>query len=341
MHHDLHQTQYNAMETTMQSVSMRPKLAWKQSLLSFFLVLCLMPLGHAFMILMELIIAPEVLPYSAFALGFVGLVIAVCGIFVQKDTAQTICGLIGGLLLWTGWVEFLFMYYAQRFGAHPEIVDGVITTTTTYAKGIAANSSLYIDGSPVMHMHDIKDIVVTRPEYLLMPATFGFWIAVMLLYIFNVRTGCNFMLWCQKVFLGKKRNSVVRTGMTRHTAMVTFMETMMLLWSCYLLLMFCYDPRFLGQSHPVTIAVGVGCFIGFFFIFRKQLDRRQWGANIRMAIPAVIVLWTPVEILGRNNLFNEIWIAPLEHMGEMIAILITFILIGGYLAWQHKRTAKA
>ena len=31
-----------------------------------------------------------------------------------------------------------------------------------------------------------------------------------------------------------------------------------------LMLMFCYDPRFLGQSHPVTIAVGGG-FIGFFF----------------------------------------------------------------------------
>ena len=59
-----------------------------------------------------------------------------------------------------------------------------------------------------------------------------------------------------------------------------------------------------------------------------------------MAIPAVIVLWTPVEILGRNNLFNEIWIAPLEHIGEMIAILVTFVLIGAYLVWHHKRSAK-
>jgi len=232
------------------------------------------------------------------------------------------------------------MYYAQRFGAHPEIVNGVVTTTTTYVQGIAANPVLSIDGVPVQHMHDIKDIVVTRPEYLLMPATFGFWVSIMLLYIFNVRTGCNFMLWCQRVLLGKKRDLVVRSGMTRHPAMVTFMETMMLLWTCYLLLMFCYDPRFLGQSHPVTIAVGVGCFIGFFFIFRKQLARKQWGANIRMAIPGVIVLWTPVEILGRNNLFNEIWIAPLEHISEMIAILVTFILIGGYLAWHHKRSAQ-
>ena len=137
------------------------------------------------MILMELLIAPAVLPYSAFGLGLLGLVIAVCGVFAKKDTPQTICGLIGGLFLWTGWVEFLFMYYAQRFGAHPEIVNGVVTTTTTYVQGIAANPILSIDGVPVQHMHDIKDIVVTRPEYLLMPATFGFWVSIMLLYIFN------------------------------------------------------------------------------------------------------------------------------------------------------------
>lgn len=321
-------------------MSPQPGLAWKQSLLSFLLVLCLMPLGHALMILMEIIISPSTLPYSAFGLGLVGLIIAIRGVFARRDTPQTLCGLIGGLLLWTGWVEFLFMYYAQRFGAHPEIVSGVVTTTTTYLDGIAANPALSINGTPVVHMQDVKDIVVTRPEYLLMPASFGFWVTVMLLYIFNVRTGCNFILWCQKVLLGKRREQIVRSGMTRHVAMVTFTETMMLLWSCYLLLMFCYDPRFLGQSHPVTIAVGVGCFIGFFFIFRKQLARRLWGANIRMAIPAVIVLWTPIEILGRNRLLNEIWIAPLDHLVEMIVILVTFVLVGGYLFWHHRRSAR-
>ena len=60
------------------------------------------------MILMELLIAPAALPYSAFGLGLLGLIVAVCGVFVKKDTPQTLCGLIGGLFLWTGWVEFLF-----------------------------------------------------------------------------------------------------------------------------------------------------------------------------------------------------------------------------------------
>jgi hypothetical protein len=46
--------------------------------------------------------------------------------------------------------------------------------------------------------------------------------------------------------------------MTRHTAIVTFMELNMLLWACYLLLMFCYDGRFLGDHHPLTFLYVAG-----------------------------------------------------------------------------------
>ena len=57
------------------------------------------------------------------------------------------------------------------------------------------------------------------------------------------------------------------------------MELMMLLWTSYLLLMFCYDDVFLGENHPVTLLVGVGCFIGSFFIFAKQLRLSAWGGQ--------------------------------------------------------------
>lgn len=81
--------------------------------------------------------------------------------------------------------------------------------------------------------------------------------------------------------------------MTRHTSIVTFMELMMILWSSYLLLMFCYDDVFLGDHHPVTPLVGLGCLVGSFLIFAKQLHIAAWGANIRMAIAGVVVFWTP------------------------------------------------
>lgn len=232
----------------------------------------------------------------------------VAGVFVKGDTRRTLYGLFGGMLFWTGWVEFLFMYYANRFGTQP-----LLDPQTGQ--------------------------VITRPEYLILPASFGFWIMVTTLYIFGTRTGCNFITWWQRLLLGKSRAATVSRSMTRHTSIVTFMELNMIMWSSYLLLMFCYDDAFLGDRHPVTIAVGALCLVGAFYIFGKQLRLAAWGANIRMAIPAVIVFWTPVEIMGRIDLFTEIWVRPVEYMSEMTVILVTFSLLAAFM-WRKSRLKK-
>ena len=128
------------------------KSNWWKAIASFLLVLFTMPLGHALMMIMEKTMTPEALHYSAFFMGLVGLLIVIAGVFVKGDTKQTLFGLIGGLLFWTGWVEFLFQYYATRWGTQPEFENGEI---------------------------------VTKPEYLILPATFGMWMMVMTLYIFS------------------------------------------------------------------------------------------------------------------------------------------------------------
>lgn len=66
---------------------------------------------------------------------------------------------------WTGWVEFLFLYYARRYGVPPEIENGV---------------------------------VVTKPEYLIMPASFGLWMMVMTMYVFSTKNGCDLITWIQR-----------------------------------------------------------------------------------------------------------------------------------------------
>ena len=99
---------------------------------SFLIILLLMPLGHALMGIMEHTLAPEPLHYAAFAMGFVGLVLAITGIFVKGDTKQTLFGIIGAMLFWTGWVEFLFKYYADRFGVQPLIENGEVVTKPEY-----------------------------------------------------------------------------------------------------------------------------------------------------------------------------------------------------------------
>ena len=289
------------------SSPVRARRYWGRTLVAFLVVLCAMPLGHAMMILMEHFIPGPALHGCAFAMGAVGLGIAITGVFVKGDTKQTILGLVGGLLFWTGWVEFLLQYYAARYGVQPEIVNGE---------------------------------VVTKPEYLIMPATFGFWMLIMTVYIFSVKTGCYFITWIQKRLFGRRKDEIVTRPLTRHTSITTFMELNMMMWACYLLLMFCYDPRFLGDHHPVTLIIGAGCLIGAVFMFIKQLKIAPWGANIRMAIATVIVFWTPVEIMGRINLFNEIWVAPMEHVTEMVIILAAFLVLVACLTYSLLRKKK-
>lgn len=288
----------------------KKKTYWWRTIASFVLVLFTMPLGHALMILMEKFMDPVAVHYAGFTMGFVGLIMVIVGVFVKGDTRQTLWGLIGGLLFWTGWVEFLFLYYARRYGVPPEIEHGV---------------------------------VVTKPEYLIMPASFGLWMMVMTMYIFSTRNGCDFITWIQEKLFGKHKNKIVVQPMTHHTSIITFMELNMILWAFYLLLMFCYDKNFLGDHHPVTYLIGIGCFISSLFMFRRQLHIAAWGANIRMAVATVIVFWTPVEILGRINFFKEFWVHPQEYGFLLLCILGAFILLLVYM-WlkgaKKKRIAK-
>lgn len=296
-------------ETNMMT-PVRKRHYWWKAIVSFLMVLFTMPLGHALMIIMEHTMDETSLHYAAFAMGAVGMVMVIIGVFAKGDTRQTLWGFFGGLLFWTGWVEFLFMYFANRFGTQAQL-------------------------------DPISKEVVTRPEYLIMPASFGFWMMVMVMYLFCTQNGCNFINWWQRILLRSHKNKIASRPMTRHTSIVTFMELMMILWGSYLLLMFCYDDVFLGDHHPGTLLIGLGCLVGSFFIFAKQLYIASWGANIRMAIATVIVFWTPVEIMGRMNLFNEIWIAPMEHKTEMILILAVFAALAVYLCYMSAKRKNA
>ncbi len=280
------------------------KKNWWKSIASFLLVLCTMPLGHAMMIIMENTMTPAAVHCSAFCMGLAGLLLVIGGVFVKGDTRQTVCGLIGGLLFWTGWVEFLFQYYATRWGTQPEMENGE---------------------------------VVTRPEYLILPASFGMWMMVMTLYIFSTKNGCNFINWWQRMILRSHKNEIAARSMTHHTSIVTFMELNMILWASYLLLMFCYDKNFLGDRHPITSIVAAGCLLGSIFIFKKQLKLSSWGANIRMAIATVIVFWVPVEVLGRLNFFHEFWVEPEKYATQIVSILVAFLVLMVYIMMAARK----
>ena len=120
------------------------------------------------------------------------------------------------------------------------------------------------------------------------------------------------------------------------------MEWNIMMWGLYLLLMFCYDPVFLGDHHPVTYIIAAICLIGSALMFKKQLRIANWGRSIRMAYATVIVFWTFVEVAARNGMFKEIWVDPMHHVAEMVGVLVVFVaLVAGYWLYNAKDNHEA
>lgn len=50
-----------------------------------------------------------------------------------------------------------------------------------------------------------------------------------------------------------------------------------------------------------------------YYLFRKLLFIKKFDYAVRYAIPTVIIFWNVVEIVGRWNLIQEIWVHPFEY----------------------------
>lgn len=289
------------------------KLHWLKSIVSLGVFLVAMPLIHLVARVLKDNYDGTQLLAAGMAVGLVGFAMVVVGVFVKGDTRQTLLGLIGGLLFWTGWVDFLFMYAAARWGTQAEI-------------------------------DPLTGALLSRPEYLLLPATFGMWAMVMTLYVFCSRNACNLINWVQSRLLGSRKREIAARPMTRHTSIVTFMEIVMMLWTCYLLLMFCYDSQFLGREHPVTFAVGFGSLLSSFYVFRKQLHLPAWGANIRMATATLIVFWIAVESFTRTHIITKLIDNPAAypwHWVVMAAEIVALVIIRKCFYNKHEKANVA
>ena len=280
-----------------------------RSFVSMGVILFSMPLIHLIARVLKENYTGAQLLGAGMLVGLIGFIMVVTGVFIKGDTRQTLLGLIGGIFFWTGWVDFLFMYYAQRFGTQAE-------------------------------MDPVTGKIISRPEYLLLSATFGLWAMVMMVYIFSTRNGCNFLNWWQSRLLGSHKRQIAKYGMTRHVSIITFMEINTMLWTCYLLLMFCYDPIFIGRDHPLTFAVAVGALMGAPFIFRKQLRLHAWGANIRMATATVIVFWIAVEVFNRTGIIGKIWATPSQYPIHLAIAIIGIAIPVGYFLQQRKEARQ-
>jgi len=259
---------------------------------AFTVVLLTMPLGHASVILLQHALGHHHSVTAGVLIGMAGAGLVLGGMRVSGKLAATFLGLFGSLFVWAGWIEIGFGYYARKLGIEP-LMD--------------------------------KGEIITNPEYLLMPSSVGFFAVIMLYYLFGIRTGCRFFLWFQRL-LGIDR-SIETVRISRNTAMVTFMELIMLVWGCYLLLLLAYDEQFAGSRHPVTYTIAFGSLLWSAILCVKLTRIDQLDYAIRYAIPTVVIFWNFVEILGRWNLFTEIWIEPSRYLTEIVLMAVVLVVM--------------
>jgi hypothetical protein len=271
---------------------------WKRRLTgitAFVIVLLLMPLGHALMVLLESFGAAVL--SSAMAVGTIGLVLLWWGVKkAKRDLHATLAGAIGGVLVWTGWVEFSFVWMADRLGVQPLMQHGEVTT---------------------------------KPEYLVMMSSLGLLGAMLMMMLF-MPTRCPFFAWAQKR-LGIFRSDTAAMAAKRPLAAIAFLEMVMLVWTFYLVLLVCYDDGIAGDRHLLTWAVCFGSLAWSMYLFSKLVRIRSFDHAVRYAIPTVVIFWNFVEVMGRWNLLKEIWVHPFEHWLENSLILAMMV----FFTWWY------
>jgi hypothetical protein len=278
-------------------------------LLAFIIVFVVQALGHTVMIVMEDVWPGEhYVLQSAFALGLFGAVLLWFGMRSENEVSATWLGFWAGTLLWTGWIEFAFVWAGNYLGV-PDLMDP-----------------------------NMPGEIATKAEYLVMMSSIGIMGATLVYFLLNPETKCNFFLYFQRNL--KLKTGKPSKGYKRNFAAITALETIYVIWFFYLVLLFAYDESILGDRHPVVYGLFFLNTIWAVYLFQRLMKFWRVTTAIRYGIPTAIIAWNMVELGGRWHLFTEFWERPQEFGLEM-SLFAAGIVIAGVLAVKTPAHKKA
>lgn len=280
-------------------------------LLAFAIVFLVQGLGHTAMTLMEWLFGEQYVYQSAALLGFLGAVLLFIGMRKPGEVAATWLGFFAGAFLWTGWVEFAFVWSAHDLGV-PDLMDP-----------------------------RVPGEIATKGEYLVMMSSVGILLTTMVALMLNKETKCNMFVWFQ-------RNLKLRTGKPsrnyeRNFAFITCLETIYVVWFCYLVLLFIYDEKILGDHHPVTYGIFFVNTVWSVYLLQRLSQMWKVTTAIRYAIPTGIIAYSSYEILGRWNVYTDIWVHPNQYWLELSLVLAALLAVLGIAVvtpQHHKATLE-
>ncbi len=277
-------------------------------LLAFVIVFVVQALGHTVMILMEDIFGEKYVFHSAFAMGLFGAVLLIIGMRRTNEVSATWLGFWAGTFMWTGWIEFSFVWSAHTLGV-PDLMDP-----------------------------RVPGEIATKAEYLVMMSSVGVMMSTLVYFLLNKETKCNMFLWIQRH--GHLKTGKPNPAHQRNFAAITSLETIYVLWFCYLMLLFIYDENILGDHHPVTYVIFFLMVIWAAYLFLRLMKFWKVTTAIRYGIPTAIIGWNAVEIAGRWHLFTEFWEKPWEYGLEM-GLFTGGLIIAAWLAVRTPAHVKA
>ncbi|QOJ31153.1 MAG: hypothetical protein HRU81_02985 [Gammaproteobacteria bacterium] len=268
-------------------------------MLAFFVVFIMQGLGHTQMVLMEKVFHAGVYT-SAFILGLIGAACLWIAMRSESEVTATWLGFFAGTCLWTGWVEFTYVWSAKVLLNVPDLMD-------KYSPGEIA----------------------TKGEYLVMMSSAGVLLATLMPLLMNRETKCNMFQWFQRR-LGL-RTGRPSHGYERNFGYITALETLYILWFLYLVLLFIYDDNILGDRHPVTY--GIFFAGGVWSLYLLNRLRQMWKVTtaIRYAIPTALIAYSTYEIAGRWHLYTDIWVEPGRYWLEL-SLFLGAMVVGAAVA---------
>jgi len=260
---------------------------------AFMLVLLLQGLGHAQMVLQEKIFGEEYVFQSAAIMGVIGMALVYWGVRLNhNENAATWLGFFGGTYIWDGWCEFSYVFYAHHL-AVPNLVE--------------------------------NGEIVTRAEYLLMPSSIGVLLSTLVFFLFNRETRCNAFRWIHRNLhlpVGKPT-----LNYQRNISAIVAMETVYIIWFFYLFLLIIYDKQILGDDHWAMYPILFALVVWSVYLLNRLRKFSRLSSAFRYGIPTAIITWNTIEILGRWNIFTEVWIEPQKYTVQVLVILAAFITV--------------
>jgi len=225
--------------------------------------------------------------WGLLAIGLAGFWLVAANLH-KAELRASVAGYTGGLLIWIGWFEFTFHYFAERFAIAP---------------------------------FQASERLISSPDLNLVQASFPILIAVLLLYGFaNQHTKCNFMRWFH-------RNTGLSPGMPsgdlrRSIARITAMETLFVVWFCYALWLiityFSASIYVIGGAYLLW----TGWFI---YLVARLLKISRPGYAFRYGIPVGIIGWVIVVTPSHMGFYPVIWLKPFDYPLSSITALVVFV----------------